>query len=109
MFHDRSALWAARSTRPHPSFRPAFEAAFAWRDVGIEQANLSRRLFDNWAQLLGAAAEGDAGLMMSVFVASTARDLGDNAEAVSRIWRRCLREQIRAVSAQAPPDPFGAS
>jgi hypothetical protein len=105
MFHDRSALRASAASLVHPAFRPAFDAAEALCDVGVEQAVLSRKLCDNVRVLLHhAAADKNAGRPVSDFVVSTTRDLSETMEAVSRIWRRYCRETVRTVS--AAPGPF---
>ena len=109
MYHDRSS---APASGADPGVHSAFEAAHALVDLGIEQANLSKRLCETTRTLLLRAATdrdaADAGRTWSAFVDSMTRELSDNAELVSRIWRRYLREVARSASAQVPPDPFAA-
>ncbi len=52
MFHDRHAPRASASSHVHPGLWPAFEAAHAWCDVGVEQARLSTKLCDDTRLLL---------------------------------------------------------
>lgn len=106
MFHDRHAPRASASSHVHPGLWPAFEAAHAWCDVGVEQARLSTKLCDDTRLLLlRATADRNAeelGRTVSDFVNSTTRDLSQTAEAVSRIWRSYLRDAVRAASLAAP-------
>jgi hypothetical protein len=106
MFHDRNSVRASASNLSDPGLNPALEAAQALCDLGVEQANLSKKLCDNTrAMLLSAAADKDAGEVgrtLSVFVDCVARDLSENAETMSRIWRRYLREAGRAAAFAAP-------
>jgi len=82
----------------------AIATAHALRDVGIETAELSKKMFDNSQKLiLGASTNRDAidvCRTMSAFLQAAYRDLDENAENVSRIWRRYFRQAAaRAASA----------
>jgi hypothetical protein len=88
-----------------PHGRSAIAAAHALRDVGIETAELSRKMFANSQKLiLGAATNKDAKdacRTMSAFLNASYRDFDENAETISRIWRRYFREAAaRAASAR---------
>ncbi len=69
-------------------------------------------MFDNTQKMLFSAATNkdakDASRTMSVFLNSCYRDLDENAEAISRIWRRYIRE-AGAAAALAAPNHFGAA
>lgn len=95
MFHDRNPLSDFAPLHPQSANRAAIEAARVMREVGIEHVNLSKKLIDNThAMLLSAAADRDGqdvGRTMSDFVNAMVRDMSENAETVSRIWRRYLR------------------
>ena len=89
----------------------AIATAHALRDVGIETAELSKKMIDNSHKLiLGASTNKDAKDVcrtMSAFLHAAYRDLDENAENVSRIWRRYFREATaRAASASVRPLPF---
>ena len=89
----------------------AIAAAHVLRDVGIETAELSKKMFDNSQKLfLGAATNKDAKDVcrtMSAFLNASYRDFDQNAETISRIWRRYFREAAaRAASAPITPAPF---
>ena len=103
MIHDKS-LFEPPKGLPGVGDVSAVATVHALRDVGIETVNLSKKLFDNTHKaLVGAAGNKDAkdvSRTMSAFVWSSYRDLGENAEAVSRIWRRYFLETAsRAMSA----------
>jgi len=87
-----------------PAGLSAIATARALRDVGIETAELSRKLFDNSHRLfMGASTNKDAKDVcrtMSAFLNASYRDLDENAESVSRIWRHYFREA--AARAAAP-------
>jgi hypothetical protein len=93
-----------------PAGHSAIATAHALRDVAIETAELSRKLFDNSQRLLiGAATNKDAKDVcrtMSAFLNASYRDLDENAESISRIWRRYFREAAsRVASAPIMPAP----
>ena len=76
--------------------------AHALRDVGNESLILWDRMCDNTQDMLvDAAANKDAGDVcrtMAAFVSASYRDLGENAEAVSRIWRRYFRNAVVRIA-----------
>lgn len=89
----------------------AIAAAHALRDVGIETAELSKKMFDNSQKLiLGAATNKDAKDVcrtMSAFLNAAYRDLEENAGTVSSIWRRYFLEAAaRAAPTSVKPPPF---
>ena len=103
MIHDTKPFQSAAQARLAPSERSALATAHALRDVGIEGVNLSKKLFDNTHKMLFSAATNkdakDVSRTMSAYIWSSYRDLGENAELVSRIWRRYLRAAAKSASA----------
>ena len=95
MFHDSRELKAVAARRPAIGEASAVAAFEGFCSIGVESALLSRRLLDNTRKLcLSAAANKDAkdvSRAMAAFVNASYRDISQNAEAVSKIWRRLLR------------------
>ena len=82
--------------------------ADALRDVGNELLILWDRMLDNTqAMLFGAGTHKDIHQTMSAFLSASYRDVGENAEAVSRIWTRYFREAAARMA--AAPSPAFAS
>ena len=111
MIENSSQLREIAWGRLDPHRVSAIAAAHALRDVGIETAELTRKMFDNSQKLiLGAATNKDAKDVcrtMSAFLNAAYRDLDQNAETVSRIWRRYFRDTAaRAASAPVAPAAF---
>ena len=69
------------------------------------------RMLDNTQDMLFSAATNkdpkDVFRMMSTFLDASYRDVIENAEAVSRIWRRYSRHAVvRIATTPASPNPF---
>ena len=76
--------------------------ANALSDVANESLILWDRMLDNTQHVLSRAATNknakDASQTMSAFLNASYRDVGQNAEAVSRIWRRYSREVVGRIA-----------
>ena len=93
MFHDSRELKAVAARRPAIGEASAVAALEGFCSIGVESALLSRRLLTR-KLCLSAAANKDAkdvSRAMAAFVNASYRDISQNAEAVSKIWRRLLR------------------
>ncbi len=86
--------------------------ANAVRDVANESLILWDRMLDNTQHLLSRAATNkdarDVSQSMSAFLNASYRDAGQNAEAVSRIWRRYSREVVGRIATTLPAGTLGA-
>ncbi|MGO9423277.1 hypothetical protein [Roseiarcus sp.] len=102
MIHDKKFLREIARGRPGPSELSAVTTVRALCDVGIETVVLSQKLFDNTHKMLLSAATNkdakDVSRTMSAFFFSSYRDLDENVESVSRIWRRYFREAVSRVA-----------
>ena len=80
----------------------------ALRDVGNESLILWERMFYNTQDMLFSAATNkdasDVCRTMSAFLNASYRDMGENAEAVSRIWRRYTRETVARIATTLPAE-----
>lgn len=76
--------------------------ANALRDVGNESHLLWDRILDNTQHMLFSAATNkdakDVARTMSAFLNASYRDVAQNAEAVSRIWRRYSHEAVARIA-----------
>jgi N-glycosylase/DNA lyase len=102
MIHNSSQLKDIAWGRMGPGERSAIVTANAFRDVGIETVTVSKKLFDNTQKMLFSASTNkdakDVSRTMSAFFFSSYRDLDENVESVSRIWRRYFREAVSRVA-----------
>ncbi len=96
MIHDVKLARDAAARRFGPGGALALAAAAALCDTGAETAELSRKLVDRTrTSLAGAASQAEAadgGRAAFAYWDASCRDCGAHAEAVSRIWRRYLRD-----------------
>lgn len=88
--------------------------ANALREVGHESHILWDRMVDNTQSMLFSAATNkdakDVSRTMSVFLNASYRDVAQNAEAVSRIWRWYSREAVaRMATTPASLNPFAVA
>lgn len=88
--------------------------ANALRDVGNESLILWDRMLDNTQHMLFSAAvlkdAKDVSRTMSTFVNASYRDVVENAEAISRIWRRYSRDAVaRIATTPTSPNPLAAA
>ncbi len=78
-------------------------AANALRDVGHESHILWDRMLDNTQKMLFSATTNkdtkDVARTMSAFLNASYRDVAQNAEAVSRIWRQFSHETVARIAA----------
>ena len=76
--------------------------ANALRDVANKSLILWDRMLDNTQHALSRAASNkdakDVSRTMSAFLNASYRDVGQNAEAVSSIWRRYSREVVGRIA-----------
>jgi hypothetical protein len=76
--------------------------ANALRDVGNESLVLWDRMLDNTQRMLFSAAThkdaNDVSRTMSTFVNASYQDVIENAEAISRIWRRYSRDAVARIA-----------
>jgi hypothetical protein len=88
--------------------------ANALRDVGHESLILWDRMLDNTTRMLFSAATHkdakDVSRTMSTFANASYRDVVENAEAISRIWRRYSRDAVARIAATpSSPHPLAAA
>ncbi len=80
----------------------------ALRDVANESLFLWDRMLDNTQHVLSRAATNkdakDVSRAMSAFINASYRDVSQNAEAVSRIWRRYSREVAARIATTLPAE-----
>ena len=112
-YHNKS-LRVVGWDHPGPDPMITKATANALRDVGNESLVLWDRMLDNTqAMLSSAGTHTDASAVcetMSAFLHASCRDLGENVEAVSRIWRRYFREAgARIATGPASPTAFAES
>ncbi len=76
----------------------AIATSNALREVGIQSLILWETMFYNTQNMLFSAATdkdaGDVCRTMSAYLEASHRDMGENAEALSRIWRRYCRDVV---------------
>ena len=96
----------------HDSKHIAIAAVHALRDAGVESLILWERMFHNTQGMLISAATNkdakDVSRTMSAFLNASYRDVGENAEAVSRIWRRYSRETVGRIATTLPAETQSA-
>ncbi len=109
--HDSKPLRVAGWDHHGPDRMLTKATANALRDAGNESLVLWDRMLDNAeAVLFSAGSHKDATDVcrtMSAFLNASYRDFGENAEAVSRIWRRYFREAGARI-ATAPVPAFAS-
>jgi hypothetical protein len=102
MFHYSKPLRLIGWGHQGPDRIIAKATANALRDVGNESLILWDRMLDNTQRMMFSAATNkdakDVGRTMSAFLNASYRDVGQNAEAVSRIWRRYSREAVARIA-----------
>ena len=92
----------------HDSNHIAIAAVHALRDAGVELSPCGERMFHSALSMLISAATNkdakDVSRTMSAFHTATYRDMGENVEAVSRIWRRYSRETVARIATMMPAE-----
>ena len=108
MIHDSEQLKVIGWGHQGPDRIIVKATANALRDVANESHVLWDRIFDNTQDMLSSAATNkDVSQTMSAFVDASYRDMAENAEAVSRIWRRYFRETVARIATTPDfPSPF---
>jgi|SRR5271165_1364451 len=100
MIHDSEQLKVIGLGHQGPDRIIVKATANALRDVGNESLIL-----------FSAATNKDASDVcrtMSAFLNASYRDMGENAEAVSRIWRRYTRETVARIATTLPAETLSA-
>lgn len=102
MIHDSRQLTEIVSDRMGYDRFLAIATSNALREVGIQSLILWERMFYNTQNMLfGAATNKDAVDVcraVSTYLETSHRDMGENAEVVSRIWRRYCREAVARIA-----------
>lgn len=102
MFHYSKQLSVIGWGHKGPDRTILKATANALRDVGNESLILWDRMLDNTQHMLFTAASNkdakDVSRTMSAFLYASYRDVAQNAEAVSRIWRRYSREAVARIA-----------
>ncbi len=92
----------------HDSNHIAIGAVHALRDAGVESVILWERMFHSTLSMLISAVTNkdakDISRTMSAFHNTTYQDMGENVEAVSRIWRRYSRETVARIATMIPAE-----
>jgi hypothetical protein len=90
----------------HDSKHIAIAAVHALCDAGVESLILWERMFHTTQGMLVSAATNkeDVSRTMLAFLNASYRDVGENAEAVSRIWRRYSRETVARIATTLPAE-----
>jgi hypothetical protein len=96
-------LRGIESDRRETSRTSAIAASNAFRDAAIESIVLTGKLFDNTHTMWRSAATNkdakDVSRTLSAYLNASYRDLAENAETVSRIWRRYFRQAAADAAA----------
>ncbi len=112
MFNYSKQLRVVGSDYQGPDRMILKATANAVRDVTNESLILWDRMLDNTQHLLSRAATNkdakDVSQSMSAFLNASYRDAGQNAEAISRIWRRYSREVVGRIATTLPAGTLGA-
>ncbi len=114
MFHYSKQLRVIGWGHQGPDRVVVKATANALRDVGNESLILWDRMLDNTQHMLFSAAThkdaNDVSRTVSTFVNASYRDVVENAEAISRIWRRYSRDAVaRIATTPTSPDPLVAA
>jgi hypothetical protein len=113
MFHHSKSLRVVGWDHHGPDQILARATADALREVGNESLVLWDRMLDNTEAMLSNAGTHkdatDVCQTMSAFLNASYRDVGENAEAVSRIWRRYFREAAALIATSPASLPAFAS
>ena len=112
MFHYSKQLRVVGWGHQGPDRHIVKATANALRDVANESHILWDRMFDNTQDMLFSAATNkhamDVCRTMLAFLHASYRDVGENAEAVSRIWRRYSRETVARIATTLPAEALSA-
>jgi N-glycosylase/DNA lyase len=106
MIHYSSQSSQFRSNPAFSDRRLAIETAETFREIGIETVKLTTKLVHNTHKMMLSAATNkdvrDVCRTLSAYMDVTYRDVSENAEAITRIWWKYMRETVvRDASAHA--------